>query len=142
MGIIAAMMKDTGLLLGRVLLGLIFVTSGYGKVMHLDAFAQSLASRGVPMSGPLSVLGALVEFLGGVAIVIGLQVRWASLLMMLFVVVATLISHRYWEIGEAAARRAQQTQFMKNVAIFGGFLLLMASGGGRFSLDRLFGRKS
>ena len=135
------MMKDSGLLLGRVLLGVIFLTSGYAKLMHLDAFAQSLASRGVPMSGPLSVLGALVECLGGLAIVIGFQVRWVSLLMILFVIVATAISHRYWELADAA-RRTQQTQFMKNLAIIGGFLLLMASGGGRFSLDRLLGKKS
>ena len=135
------MMKDTGLLFGRVLLGVIFVNSGFGKLMHMDAFAQSLASRGVPMSGPLSVLGSLVEFLGGIAVVIGLQVRWASALMVLFVIVATLISHRYWELADAA-RRTQQTQFMKNVAIIGGFLLLMASGGGRFSLDRLLGKKT
>src|SRR3954447_17160079 len=133
------MMKDTGLLFGRLLLGAIFVSSGFGKVMHLDTFAQSLSSRGVPMSTPLSVLGALVEFLGGIAIVIGLQVRWASALMILFVIVATLISHRYWELADAA-RRAQETQFMKNVAILGGFLLLMASGGGRFSLDGLLPR--
>ena len=139
---IARMMKDTGLLLGRVLLGVIFVNSGFGKLMHLEAFGQSLASRGVPMSGPLSVLGALVEFLGGIAVVIGLQVRWASALMILFVIVATLISHRYWEIADAAGRRAQETQFMKNLSILGGFLLLMASGGGRFSLDRLLGKKT
>ena len=135
------MIKDSGLLLGRVLLGVIFVNSGFGKLMQLEAFGHSLASRGVPLSGPLSVLGALVEFLGGIAIVIGLQVRWASALMILFVIVATLISHRYWELADAA-RRTQQTQFMKNLSIIGGFLLLMASGGGRFSLDRLLGKKT
>ena len=72
------MIKDTGLLLGRVLLGVIFVNSGFGKLMHLEAFGQSLAGRGVPMSGPLSVLGALVEVLGGIAIALFLGVSYLA----------------------------------------------------------------
>jgi len=53
----------------------------------------------------------------------------------LFVIVATGISHRYWDFAEAAARRAQESQFFKNLAIMGGFILLFATGPGRFSLD-------
>ena len=55
--------------------------------------------------------------------------------MIVFVIVATAISHRYWEFTEAAARRTQQGHFMKNVAIIGGFLLMMLTGAGRFSVD-------
>ena len=53
----------------------------------------------------------------------------------LFVIVATGISHRYWDFAEAAARRAQESQFFKNLSIMGGFILLFATGPGRFSLD-------
>src|SRR2546423_301434 len=109
---------DTLLLIGRVLMGVIFLTSGYAKLMNLDGFAASLASRGVPMSGALAILGAVVETFGGLAVIIGFQTRWAAALMILFVIVATLISHRYWEFADAA-RRMQQTQFMKNLTIIG-----------------------
>lgn len=130
---------DALLLAGRLLLGVIFLFSGYGKLMHLDGFASSLAGRGVPMTQVLAPLGACVEFFGGLAIILGAELRWASALMILFVIVATLISHRYWEY-QGAARQAQHTNFMKNLAIIGGFLALMAAGGGRLSLERLWRR--
>jgi putative oxidoreductase len=128
------------LLLGRLALGVIFVNSGLMKLMSLSAFAASLAARGVPQSSVWAVIGATVEFVGGLLIVTGFRVRYASLLMILFVIVATGISHRYWEFAEAA-RRTQQSQFFKNVAIIGGFLLLYVTGAGRFSLDHFLRRK-
>ena len=130
------------LLLGRVALGAIFVKSGIQKLLALSAFAASLAQRGVPQSSTWAVIGATVEFVGGILIVTGLRTREASLLMILFVIVATGISHRYWEFAEAA-RRAQESQFFKNLSIIGGFLLLFVTGGGRFSADAwLRGRRS
>ncbi len=122
------------LLLGRLALGAIFVKSGLQKLLGISAFAASLAQRGVPASSTWAVIGATVEFVGGILIVSGLRTREASLLMILFVIVATGISHRFWEFAEAA-RRAQESQFFKNLAIIGGFLLLYVTGGGRYSLD-------
>lgn len=132
---------DVIVLLGRVALGAIFVKSGLQKLLALSAFAASLASRGVPQSSTLAVIGATVEFVGGIMIVTGFKVRPASLLMILFVIVATGISHRYWEYADAAARRAQEIQFSKNLSILGGFLLLYGCGPGRFSLDTLLRRR-
>ena len=126
--------NETILLCGRVALGAIFVKSGLMKLLGLSVFAASLAKRGVPQSGTWALIGATVEFVGGVLIVSGLRVREASMLMMLFVIVATGIGHRFWEFADAA-RRTQESQFFKNLSIFGGFLLLLASGGGRYSLD-------
>jgi len=132
---------DVIVLLGRVALGAIFVKSGLQKLMALSAFAASLASRGVPQSSMLAVIGATVEFVGGIMIVTGFRARPASLLMILFVIVATGISHRYWEYADTAARRAQESQFFKNLSILGGFLLLYVCGPGRFSLDTLLRRR-
>jgi putative oxidoreductase len=128
------------LLLGRCLLGSIFVVSGYGKLFGLAAFAASLERRGVPAASALAVIGACVEFFGGLAVVLGIEVRCAALMMIVFVIVATLISHRFWELQDAA-RRTQATQFSKNVAIVGGFVLLLAAGGGRFAVERLWRRE-
>ncbi len=133
--------EDVIVLLGRVALGAIFVKSGLQKLMALSAFAASLASRGVPQSETWAVIGATVEFVGGIMIVTGFKVRPASLLTILFVIVATGISHRYWEYADAAARRAQEIQFFKNLSILGGFLLLYVCGSGRFSLDTLLRRR-
>ncbi len=130
---------DALLLVGRILLGGIFVVSGYGKLVGLAAFAASLEKHGVPYAAALAPLGACVEFFGGLAIVLGIEVRNAALVMIAFVIVATLISHRFWELQDAA-RRAQVTQFSKNVAIIGGFVLLHAAGGGRYAVERLWRR--
>ncbi|HUI97935.1 MAG TPA: DoxX family protein [Xanthobacteraceae bacterium] len=130
---------DLVLLVGRVLLGGIFVFSGYFKVTAVAAFAASLERRGVPYASVMGVIGAYVEFLGGLAIVLGIELRSTSALMIAFVIVATLISHRFWELA-GEARGAQQTQFLKNVGIAGGFVLLHAAGGGRIALERLWRR--
>ena len=132
--------EDVILLLGRLALGAIFVKSGLQKLMALSAFAASLASRGVPQSSTWAVIGATVEVVGGVLIVTGFKTRYASLLMILFVIVATGISHRFWEFADAA-RRLQESQFFKNLSIIGGFLLLFVTGSGRFGLDALLRRR-
>ena len=126
---------DTVWLLARCFIGGIFVYSGFGKLMALDAFAASLAKNGVPMADVAAVVGAAVEFGGGLAIVLGLQTRYAALLMALFTISATLISHRFWELQDLALRKQQSVHFMKNLAILGAFLLLLVQGGGRLSFD-------
>ena len=126
---------DTIWLLARCFIGGIFVYSGFGKLMALDAFAASLAKNGVPMADVAAVVGAAVEFGGGLAIVLGLQTRYAALLMALFTISATLISHRFWELQDLALRKQQSVHFMKNLAILGAFLLLLVQGGGRLSFD-------
>lgn len=129
------------LLLARAALGAIFVRSGLQKLLALSAFAASLAQRGVPQSGSWAVIGATVELVGGMLILTGLRTREASLLMILFVIVATGISHRFWEFADAA-RRAQESQFLKNLSMIGGFLLLFVTGAGRFSLDAMFASRN
>jgi putative oxidoreductase len=130
---------DLVLLVGRVLLGGIFVFSGYFKVTAVAAFAATLERRGVPFAPVMGVIGAYVEFLGGLAIVLGIEVRYTALLMIAFVIMATLISHRFWEL-QGAERAAQLTQFSKNVGIGGGFFVLHAAGGGRLALERIWRR--
>ena len=128
--------NDIWLLLGRIALGTIFIVSGFGKLTHLGGFEASLAVKGVPLPWLAAFVGAPVEFFGGLAIVLGIAGRYAALLMLAFTAVATLISHRYWEYSEAAVRQVQLSNFLKNIAIMGGFLSLFAQGAGRFALDR------
>jgi putative oxidoreductase len=128
------------LLAGRILLGGIFVLSGWGKLMGLSAFAATLEKNGVPAPQVLAVVGAAVEFFGGLAVVLGLRPQLAALLLIAFVIVATLVSHRFWDF-EGAAAATQRLQFMKNCAIAGGLLLLSAAGGGRLSLEAALARR-
>jgi putative oxidoreductase len=138
-GRLAAGAEDLILLVGRIALGAIFVKSGLQKLLALGAFAAVLSSRGLPGAAIWAGVGATVEFVGGVLIVTGFRTRLASLLMILFVIVATAISHRFWEFAEPA-RRLQESQFFKNLSIIGGFVLLFAAGSGRYGIDRWWRR--
>jgi putative oxidoreductase len=131
--------SDLALLLGRIAMAAVFIPSGFAKLSNVGAFAAALEKRGVPFADILSTLGGLIEFLGGIAVALGIHARWAAALMIVFTLAATAISHRFWEL-EGTARQAQEVQFFKNLAIVGGFLFLVVNGGGRYCLDRLWQR--
>lgn len=123
------------MLLGRAALAAIFVVEGYRHLSHIDAFAHSLAARGLAFSGFLAVIAACIEFFGSVAIVLGFRTRQAAFLVAAFCLVAALIAHRFWQI-TGPAHDDQFFHFMKNIAICGGCLLLFVAGPGAFAIDR------
>ena len=124
-------------LLGRVILGGLFVMSGTQKFMGLDQFAASLVKNGVPeqFASILAWLGAGVETVGGLLIVLGLATSWASVFLLAFTIVAAFIAHRFWE-APPDARMMQMAHFEKNMMIAGAFCLLFVAGGGPYSIDR------
>jgi putative oxidoreductase len=122
-------------LLGRLALAALYLPSGFNKLVHLGSFADALAARGVPAPTLLAFLGAAVEFFGALAVLVGFRTRYAALLMIGFTIVASVVSHHFWDI-EDVTRRMQYVQFMKNMAIVGGFLFLFVHGPGPLSVDR------
>jgi len=130
--------SDVALLIGRVLMALIFIPSGYGKLMGLTQFAGNLTNMGVPADYAywVAVAAGGVEFFGAICVLLGLATRYVAILLAVFTLIAALLAHRYWTFTDAAQIRAQSTNFYKNLAIVGGFLILYAAGGGRWSIDR------
>jgi putative oxidoreductase len=137
---LAASSSDILLLMGRILLGWIFVRSGYGKIFNIEAVANSFPMRGIPSS--LAYIAVPFELFGGIALIFGFATRYIVIGFLVFMLVATFSSHRYWEFVDAAARRAQDSSFHKNMAILGGFFFLFVSGSGRLSVDNWLGRRS
>ena len=134
---IAASATDAFLLVGRVLIGWLFLVSSGGtggKLWNIAGFAGYLKNLGVPAPEFWSWIGALVEVVIGAALILGVGTRYAALLCALFLVVATALAHLYWEY-PAAHVVAQYNHFLKNRAGFGGALLIFAAGPGRFSVD-------
>lgn len=134
-----APVADFAILVGRVMIGLIFVMSGWPKLLHYQATVTGLTHRGIPEF--IAYLGPPVEFFGGLAVLIGFATPWAALLMVAFTIVATASSHRFWEFTDPAQYRAQSSNFWKNVSMMGGMLVLFATGGGAYSVDRLLFRR-
>src|SRR5512145_2953120 len=122
-------------LIGRLALALTFVTSGFGKVTGFAGTVGYIASKGVPLPEVAAALGVLIELGGGLAIMAGWKTRWVSLALIVFLIVITPIFHDFWSVPEAEAA-IQRIMFMKNLSILGGFLLLLAFGPGRYSMDR------
>lgn len=138
---VAATTQDVLLLIARILAGWIFIHYGFGKITDVGPFAASLARDGVPLPMVVGVIAACVEFFGGIALILGIQVRYTSLLLFAFVIVATLLRHRYWDFAEVAARRAQELNFYKNASMAGGLLALFVAGGGRIGLDGMLRKR-
>ena len=124
--------SDALLLIGRVLLGWIFVRSGYGKLFDIPAYATTFPVRGLPHF--LAYIAVPVEFFGGLALIFGLATRYVVLVFFIFMLVATFSSHRYWEF-TGPAQRAQDSSFYKNMAMLGGFFFLFVVGPGGLSVD-------
>jgi putative oxidoreductase len=125
--------SDFLLLFGRILLGWIFVRSGYGKLFDIAGYGASFPARGLPFW--LVYVAVPVEFFGGLALLLGFATRYVAIVMAIFIVVASFSSHAYWLIAEAAPRRINESQFWKNISMLGGFVIFFVTGPGRFSAD-------
>ncbi|MCB8820069.1 DoxX family protein [Microvirga rosea] len=129
-------MRDMLLLIGRILLAAIFVISGITKFYALGATAGYIASKGLPAAWLLAPVAAVVEVALGLAVVVGFKTRWAALALALFALVTIPFFHDFWNMADEA-RANNQIQAMKNIALAGAFLILVASGAGRLSADRV-----
>jgi putative oxidoreductase len=114
-------------LFGRVMIAAIFLVSGIGKISGYAGTQGYMEAQGVP--GALLPLVIALEVLGAVAIIVGWRTRLFAFLLAGFSVVSAVIFHR------ASGDSMQSILFMKNVAMAGGFLFLVARGAGEWSLD-------
>ena len=117
---------------GRVFLSALFLLSGFGKIGAYTATAGYMASQGVP--DWLLPLVIATEVVLPLAIIVGWKTRIAAFLLAGYTLIAALIFHTHF------ADINQLINFWKNVAITGGFFLLVVHGAGPLSLDQRFGR--
>jgi putative oxidoreductase len=127
-------LQSTTVLVGRILLGLIFVLSGFAKISGFDGTAGYIASKGLPLPQLVAALTIAFELGGGLALMAGLYTRQAVVALAGFTLLAGVIFHNFWAVPQAE-QMAQQINFMKNLAIAGGMLVVAAFGPGRLSLD-------
>jgi len=121
--------KAFGSLIGRILLVLIFLKSGIGKIENFEGTAQYMAKFGMSNTS-FFLFGAIVfELVGSVTVILGYFARLGALLILIFLIPTTLIFHANF------ADQIQMIMFVKNVSMFGGCLLLLSAGPGRLSLD-------
>ncbi|CAN5436815.1 DoxX family protein [soil metagenome] len=121
-------------LIGRVLIALLFVPSGFGKIMGFAGTAGYIASKGMPLPEVCAAIAIIVELGLGLLLLVGYQTRWAALGIGLFTLVITFIFHNFWGV-PADQVMMQKLNFFKNLAIVGGLFGFAAFGGGALSID-------
>jgi putative oxidoreductase len=121
-------------LLARVLLAVLFIIAGFGKLGDVQGFTGYMTSGGVPAF--LAWPTILLEFLGGIAILVGFQTRIVALALAGFSLLSAVLFHL------VPADQMQMTSFYKNLGLAGGYILLVIHGAGRFSADAYLAAKS
>jgi putative oxidoreductase len=114
-------------LAGRILLSLLFLLSGLGKIGGYAGTAAYMVAKGVP--GALLPLVIATEVLGALLIILGWQTRVVAAVLAGFTLLSALLFHMQF------SDQVQMVMFLKNVSIAGAFLLLVANGAGPLSLD-------
>jgi len=119
---------------GRVLMSLIFIWSGFGKLMGAAGTIGYIASLGLPLPEVGYGIAVIVEFGGGLLLLAGLLTRWVALVLALFCLVTAFVFHGFGDMNN-------QIHAMKNICMAGGFLVLAAYGAGGWSIDALRARR-
>jgi putative oxidoreductase len=114
---------------GRVLMSVIFLLSGFQKLAEFSGTAAYMASRGLPEPDVAAVVAIVVECIGGLFVLVGYQTRLAGLVLAIWCIATALVAHTNFGDGN------QMIHFLKNLAMAGGFLQLLAFGGGVWSID-------
>jgi putative oxidoreductase len=119
---------------GRILLSVIFLLSGVGKIMNWAGTANAMEAHGMTSIPFFLTMSIFIELLGGLALLFGFQTRFASLVLFLFMIPVMLVFHHFWDL-QGSAQHEQMINFLKNVAIMGGLLEFCAVGAGALSID-------
>lgn len=120
-------------LMGRLFLALIFLMAGPNNftkqgIAYATSQGAPLASIGVPLMGVISLVG-------GLSVLLGYRAKIGAWLIVAFLLVVTPIMHRFWGLTDPMMAQVQMINFMKNLSMLGGALLITQFGAGPLSLD-------
>ncbi len=124
-----------GPLAGRILLSLIFLISGLGKIGGFAGTAGWMASKGLPVAEVLLAITIVIEIGAALMIIAGFKARLGATALFLWMIPVTFIFHNFWAV-PAAEQQIQQIMFLKNLGLMGGMLYIMAFGSGPMSVDK------
>jgi putative oxidoreductase len=124
-----------GPLVGRIMMAVIFLFSGFGKITGFAGTAGYMASKGLPMVEVLLVASIVIEIGGALMLILGYKAKLGAAALFLWMIPVTLVFHNFWAV-PAAEQQLQMIMFMKNLAMLGGLLYIMAFGSGPMSLAR------
>jgi putative oxidoreductase len=110
--------------IGRAFIGALFLISGIYKILGFAGMAGYMASAGLPMVNVLLAVTIAIEVGAGLSLVTGYKSFYGAIILAIFLVPTTAIFHAFWA-ADAAHFSGQLTNFLKNLAIFGGVLMVI-----------------
>lgn len=128
--------NDSLALIGRILIGVLFLSSGLGKLAAPAATQAYIAAVGLPAPVIAYALSLTVEVIGGLLLIAGVRVRLVGAGLALFTLATAVFFHHNF------ADQNQMIHFFKNFAIIGGLLQVVSFGAGRFSVDSWLVRRA
>jgi putative oxidoreductase len=126
------------LLIARILLALLFLTFGWGKLTDFSKTVAYMAQTGLPLPSVAALVAIVIEFFGSIALILGIWTRPLAVLLAFYTLASAFIGHPYWTLPDPG-RYGNMINFYKNISIMGGFLLLYITGAGKYSIDAKLG---
>ncbi len=117
-------------LAARICLSLIFIKAGISHILGFAGTQQMMTQRGLPIAGVLLAGTILFQILGGLSLLLGYKVKIGSILLIIFLIPATLVFHNFLLDPE------EINSFLKNIGLIGGLLMMIYTGAGALSLDQ------
>ena len=130
--------RDEVVLAARILLVVLFLIFGWGKLTDYSGTVGYMAQTGAPAPPVAALVAIAVELFVSIAVVLGVWTRPLALLLALYTLATAFIGHHYWTV-TGADQYANMTNFYKNISIMGGFFLLYVTGAGKYSIDAKLG---
>ncbi|WP_236978339.1 DoxX family protein [Membranihabitans maritimus] len=131
-------MKDIIDLLGRIFLSAMFLYEAYDSIYYFERTKETMTDYGINWNQDMLLICAIILLLvGGIMLLIGYRVTIAAIFLLIYYLPLTFIIHSWWN-EPIEMQRKDAIDFMQNMAIIGGLMLLMGRGSGRYSIKRLF----
>lgn len=127
--------KDGIILLSRILLMILFIIFGWMKLVNFGATVTAMEGYGTPMPYMAAIIAVVIELFCGIALIVGIFTRPIAVIFALYVLGTAFIGHQFWKM-TGVEMIGNEINFLKNISIIGGLLLLAVTGAGRYSLDQ------
>ena len=122
-------------IVGRILMSVIFILGGIEKLSGFSGTVGYMGFEHLPVPVLAAIVAIVVELAGGLLVLVGFKTRIAALVLAVWCIATALVAHTHF------ADQMQAINFLKNMAMAGGYLQLFILGGGAWSLDaRMTGR--
>jgi putative oxidoreductase len=114
------------LYLGRILFGGYFIMGGYNHLANLGMMSGYTQSKGVPAPKPAVAVSGLLLLIGGITTLFNFYPEVGLIALVIFLVPVTFLMHAFWKVQDPMAKMGERVNFMKNLALLGGTLLLLS----------------